>query len=133
MLQPVEISPIGFAYICATTFSESFKSLEDLRETVQRFEQKKCTLYVWENRGFLIVSWHEKNGRRWLEVEQGTGKHFYTRQGMDDLIRVGIETGCMTIICRAEKPLVIRLLKRLGFEPTTNDDLMKIEIGGKNE
>jgi len=130
MLELSPIPPIGFAYIAATTFSESFRSLQDLRNTIERYERGECQLLVWENRGFLIVSWYEENGDRWLEVEQGTGKHFYTRVGMDDLIRIAKTGDAGRIVCRAQKPLVIRLLKRLGFNFVNNQtDKMEVQIG----
>lgn len=131
MLELVQPPPVGFAYIASTTFSESFRSLKDLRNTIERYERGECQLLVWENRGFLIVSWHEENGDRWLEVEQGTGKHFYTRQGMDDLIRIAKQGNATAIVCHAQKPLVIRLLQRLGFSFIENQtDKMQVQIGG---
>lgn len=131
MLEYVPISPIGFAYISATVLSESYRSLEDLRETVNRFERKQCQLWTWKERGFIVISWHEEKSTKWMEVEQGVGKRFYTREGMELLKELAKSTECESIVCHAQKPLVIRLLKRLGFSFVNNEtDKMIIQIGG---
>jgi len=130
-LELVNVAPIAFAYICCTTIADSFRSVEDIRNTVLRYERGQCQLWTIRERGFLVLSFHQADNRRWMEVEQGVGKHFYTRSGMDKLIELANRAKCTRIVCEAYKPGVIRLLERLGFVCSTDHlNEFTLEIGG---
>lgn len=127
ILELVNVAPIAFAYICCTTLVDSFRSVEDIRNTVIRYENRQCQLWTIKGKGFLILSFHQADGHRWLEVEQGVGRQFYTRPGIDLLIKLAQNAKCKSVVCEAYKPGVIRLLERLGFV-STDEHLNKFTL-----
>ena len=106
----------GFAFIVENTMADSFRSEEDKQDTIKRYLDGDCQLWCIQGKGFLIISWHETDGERWMEVEQGCGRFFYSRLNMALVKKLAIQTDCETIECETIKPLVSRLLERIGFK-----------------
>jgi len=116
-LIPCDCHVVFFGYLCSTHLAESFSSIENLQDTVARYERGECKLFTFPGKGYLVLSWHSSlvDGSVYLEIEQAVGYHICTTEGIEAVLKLARETNCDRVVLTVRDKQHERLYSRIGF------------------